>query len=552
VQQFLRDQPEGRWPLVAMPCDADAGADGDVCRAQWCTQAQLRRLRDGAPMRAGMADPPALRVLRIDTHNSGDAGVRTLVPADATEFRTALVRDTHRQLAHAGKYKMLQHLKHTAWHLEGVNELVADVVRLCDVCATSKFYPPAASGWQRADDTGKLGAHHLVPTAFNDIVHADHVGALLNGDGTASHILSMTDGFTRWPEAVVVPDLSARTTVDAIHRLWISRYGPPARLVSDRGGAFVNGEVEEMAKAWGIELVRTTSHHAQSNGLEERAHGSLLSMLRADMLQRGVAPERWPDALSRALFAMRATANRVTGESPARLVLGYEIAPGAVRAAGSDVETRDADRLRMQARQLERAAQSAAQQAAAAAAAGSRAPPFATIGAGDYVRIYMGNNTHNELNPKLQLHRWSEPWRVAERRLGHALVVTKAADPNVVRVVSAMNCNPTHLPADRRAAYDKLYADTLRAKDAEQRRRDVLHTPIEWRYEADGGADAERVELDEVVDRHGDKVRVRWANGELTWEPRAVIAADAPDVLRAYEERNTSKARAKGKQRAAG
>ena len=114
-----------------------------------------------------------------------------------------------------------------------------------------------------------------------------------------------------------------------------------------------------------------------------------------------------------------------------------------------------------------------------------------------------------------------------------------------------MNCNPTHLPPDRRAAYDKLYADTLRAKDAEQRRRDVLHTPIEWRRGADDSADAERFELDEVVDRHGDKVRVRWTNGELTWEPRAVIAEDAPDALRAYEERNASKARAKGKRRAA-
>ena len=111
-----------------------------------------------------------------------------------------------------------------------------------------------------------------------------------------------------------------------------------------------------------------------------------------------------------------------------------------------------------------------------------------------------------------------------------------------------MNCKRTHLPPELHTAYDKLYADTLRAKASEQQRRDVLHTPMAWRYEVDGDADAaERVDLHEVIDRRGDQVRVRWANGELTWEPRTVIAADAPDALRDYEKHNTSKARDKGK-----
>ena len=290
VRQFLRQHTDGRWPLVAMR--GDDAAEADIGSAQWCTQAQLRRLCDGHKMRDGKDDPRMLRMLRIDVH-SGVAGVRTLVPEDATEFRMALVRNAHQQLAHVGKHKMLHHMARTGWHIEGVNELVADVVRLCDVCATSKSHPPAAGAWRRTDDTGKLEALSLVPTAFNDVVHADHIGPFHNGDATKSYILSMTDEFTRWPEAVVVPDVKAGTTADAMLQLWITHYGPPARLVSDRGGAFVNSEVTALAEEFGIQLVHTTAYHPQSNGIEERAHGTLEAMMRAVMLQRGLTPERW-------------------------------------------------------------------------------------------------------------------------------------------------------------------------------------------------------------------------------------------------------------------
>lgn len=278
--------------------------------------------------------------------------------------------------------------------------------------------------------------------------------------------------------------------------------------------------------------------------------------MRTIMAQHGLPPERWPAALPRALLAMRATVHRGTGESPARLVLGHEIAPGTAgpRTAVTR-ESRAADSQLLQARLLERAA--AERDAQQAAAAGEqRTPDYAAIKEGDYVRIYLGNSAQGELNPKLRLHLWSEPWRVAALRQGHALVITNAADPNVVKVISAMNCKPTHLPPETRDAYDGLYNATQQAKANEQHKLDVLHKEIDWRYEDDADATAtERVEIDEIVDHKGNKVRVRWADGSMTWVLRTVIAADAPDALRDYNARNKRKAKtkantnAKGKQR---
>ena len=62
---------------------------------------------------------------------------------------------------------------------------------------------------------------------------------------------------------------------------WISRFGVPMDISSDRGPQFTSQLWSSLAQLLGTQLHRTTAYHPQSNGLVERFHRHLKSALRA-------------------------------------------------------------------------------------------------------------------------------------------------------------------------------------------------------------------------------------------------------------------------------
>ena len=58
---------------------------------------------------------------------------------------------------------------------------------------------------------------------------------LSNGN---QHILLIGDHFTKWYEAVPLPDQTASTTANALLQHWICRFGCPYSIHSDQGQNF--------------------------------------------------------------------------------------------------------------------------------------------------------------------------------------------------------------------------------------------------------------------------------------------------------------------------
>jgi hypothetical protein len=156
-------------------------------------------------------------------------------------------------------------------------------------------------------------------------VHVDHVGPFDATDGTKRWFLLATDAFSRWTEGEEVSSVDAKTTAATMHRIWFSRFGPPAHLTTDQGTAFCNNVVDNMCKIMGVRHIRTSPHHPHANGLEERVHRTLKQILDTMVAARGLARHQWAALLPNALHVLRATRHSVTGCTPARVVLGYEL-----------------------------------------------------------------------------------------------------------------------------------------------------------------------------------------------------------------------------------
>jgi transposase InsO family protein len=102
----------------------------------------------------------------------------------------------------------------------------------------------------------------------------------------------------------------------------ISRHGVPRELLSDRGVAFLSKLLHEIYSHMGIHKVSTTAYHPQTDGLVERFHRTLTSMLSKTTQPGGL---EWDDRLPYVLFAYRCTEQEsIRWESPFFMVYGRD------------------------------------------------------------------------------------------------------------------------------------------------------------------------------------------------------------------------------------
>lgn len=147
-------------------------------------------------------------------------------------------------------------------------------------------------------------------------LHVDLVGPLPVSEGM-TYLFTIVDRFTRWPEAIPIPDATAATCSRALIRHWITRFGVPADITSDRGPQFTSQLWTNLNKLLGISASTTTAYHPQANGLVERMHRQLKAALKARL-----TGHNWMDELPLVLLGMRTTWREGSNCSPADLVYG--------------------------------------------------------------------------------------------------------------------------------------------------------------------------------------------------------------------------------------
>nr|VZI37150.1 unnamed protein product [Spirometra erinaceieuropaei] len=75
------------------------------------------------------------------------------------------------------------------------------------------------------------------PDARSIHVHLDVVGPLHPSNGF-THLLTCVDRYTRWTEAIPLPNVQAETIVKAFVGRWVAMFGAPSTITTDRGAQF--------------------------------------------------------------------------------------------------------------------------------------------------------------------------------------------------------------------------------------------------------------------------------------------------------------------------
>ena len=213
---------------------------------------------------------------------------------------------------HLGITKTLRKIRER-FYWPGLQKDVEDWCRKCARCAQAKS--PSTSA--RAP---------LVPSVVGvpmERVALDIIGPLPKSRRGNKYVLVISDYFTRWAEAVSLPNQEASTVAQALMNEWICRYGAPESIHTDQGRNFESKLFSELCDLLDIHKTRTTPYHPQSDGLVERLNRTLRQLLTIQMQK---CPEdTWDDHLAPLMLAYRSSIHDSVKFTPHYLMFGREV-----------------------------------------------------------------------------------------------------------------------------------------------------------------------------------------------------------------------------------
>ena len=89
----------------------------------------------------------------------------------------------------------------------------------------------------------------------------------LKEDPIICNVLVLQDHFSKYVVAYVVKDQTARTAAETLRIGYFRLFGAPAYLVSDQGKAFTGHIIIHLCELYGVQKLRTSPYHAQTNVL---------------------------------------------------------------------------------------------------------------------------------------------------------------------------------------------------------------------------------------------------------------------------------------------
>nr|XP_021204760.2 uncharacterized protein LOC101740309 isoform X1 [Bombyx mori] len=185
-----------------------------------------------------------------------------------------------------------------------------------------------------------------VPSQRFSHVHMDIVGPLPISGGFR-YCLTVIDRFTRWPEAYPLEDITAEACARAFVAGWVSRFGCPHRVTTDRGRQFQSELFRSVTNILGTQHRPTTAYHPACNGMVERLHRQLKAAIRCHQ------NSSWTEVLPLVLLGIRSAWKEDIKASAAELVYGEPLRlPGEFFVPSNAIPALDitdfASRLRLQ------------------------------------------------------------------------------------------------------------------------------------------------------------------------------------------------------------
>ena len=216
----------------------------------------------------------------------------------------------HCEVAHQGQHCSTTLMQECFWW-PGMTRDLRNCIKKCGHCRKYKAAPPVVPMKSlTCSGPGKL--LHVDFTSIEETVP-------LKEEPVIQNVLVLQDHFSKYVVAYVVKDKTARTAAETLRYGYFGLFGVPAYLVSDQGKAFTGHIITHLCDLYGVQKLRTSPYHAQTNGQVERMNQTIIRMIGKLEEDKKAC---WSKHLPELLLAYNATCSAVTGYSPYYLLFG--------------------------------------------------------------------------------------------------------------------------------------------------------------------------------------------------------------------------------------
>ena len=202
-------------------------------------------------------------------------------------------------------------------NIERVNRNPKETKALCE--AVSKFTDNCKTCLALAKHKPKPKVCLPLANKFNDVLAFDLTfwNDILTKKIVC--ILHCIDLATRLSAACVANSKDPKHIVDNLVKTWLNVFGAPVKIYTDNGGEFANKKLVELIENLGIEFKATAAESSFSNGINERHHAIIKSIL--DKIRHDHNKTSVDIVLSYAVFAKNCLVDNL-GFSPHQRVFG--------------------------------------------------------------------------------------------------------------------------------------------------------------------------------------------------------------------------------------
>ena len=216
----------------------------------------------------------------------------------------------HREAAHQGQRRSTTLMQECFWW-PGMTQDLRNCIKKCDHCRKYEAAPPV------------VPMKPLTCSGPGELLHVDFTSieetVPLKEEPVICNVLVLQDHFSKYIVAYVVKDQTACTATETLRNGYFGLFDAPAYLVSYQGKAFTGHIITHLCDLYGVQKLRTSPYHAQTNGQVERMNQTIICMIGKLEEDKKAC---WSEHLPELLLAYNTTHSAVTGYSPYYLLLG--------------------------------------------------------------------------------------------------------------------------------------------------------------------------------------------------------------------------------------
>ncbi|UYV62975.1 hypothetical protein LAZ67_2002703 [Cordylochernes scorpioides] len=249
--------------------------------------------------------------------------LRAVVPAS---FKEHILKEYHDNMSHPSMNKTVKLIVPLFLWSDMVQE-IKSYVRSCKTCQLTKSSNQPTLGQLIIPDT------ELQPA---QVISADTIVIGTSAEKTKhKYIQVFIDHLTRYVWAFPTIKNTAQATLQCFNRI-LQVSLPIKHIITDNGKNFNSKEFKRCLKVHNIKQTLTTPYHPQSNGMCEKVNGTIMTKLRAALLDKPKV--KWSTLLPKVITDYNNTPHDVTGFPPSFLLFGYNVQPQFADNPSTSVE----------------------------------------------------------------------------------------------------------------------------------------------------------------------------------------------------------------------